>query len=78
MVAVAPFWKNCSRIPYIFGHRHPEFGISGTWEDVNRKKAFLEELLTLGNEAIMAGKSKEEFAQMEVIPGFEEFAAPGW
>ena len=63
---------------YIFGHGHPEFGITGTWEDINRKKAFLEELLTLGNEAIMAGKSKEEFAQMEVIPGFEEFAAPGW
>ena len=63
---------------YIFGHGHSEYGITGDWQDIMHKKAFLEELLSLASNAIQAGKSKEEFAQLEVVPGFEEFAAPGW
>jgi glyoxylase-like metal-dependent hydrolase (beta-lactamase superfamily II) len=63
---------------YIFGHGSSEYGITGSKGDVLRKKAFLEELLAYTQSGIDQGLSKEEIASTEVLPGFEDFAAPGW
>jgi glyoxylase-like metal-dependent hydrolase (beta-lactamase superfamily II) len=63
---------------YIFGHGHFGHGITGSWEDIQRKREFLEELLTVTQKAIAEGKSKEELAKMEMLTGFEDFAAPNW
>ena len=42
------------------------------------KSEFLEALLEYTQKGIDEGKSKEEIAKAEVLPGFEVFKAPGW
>lgn len=63
---------------YIFGHGNPEYGVQGSKEDVLMMSNFLEELIRFVQVGIDAGKSKEEIAQAEVLPGFAEFAFEGW
>lgn len=63
---------------YIFGHGNPEYGVQGSKDDVLVMSNFLEELLTFVQAGIDAGKSKEEIASAEVLPGFEAFAVEGW
>lgn len=63
---------------YIFGHGNPEYGITGSKGDVMVMSNFLEELLTFVQAGIDAGKSKEEIAQAEVLPGFEVFQMENW
>lgn len=63
---------------YIFGHGNPKYGVQGSKGDVIVMSNFLEELLTFVQKGIDEGKSKEEIAQTEVLPGFEEFAFEGW
>ena len=63
---------------YIFGHGNSEYGITGNLDDVLLMSNFLEELLSYTQKGIAAGKSKEEIASAEVLPGFEVFQAPGW
>ncbi len=63
---------------YIYGHGNSEYGITGNKDDLILKSNFLEALLDFTQKGIQAGKSKEEIAKTEVIPGFEVFKAPGW
>ncbi len=63
---------------YIFGHGNSEYGITGSADDLIHKSNFLEELLAYTQKGIDAGKSKEEISDLEALPGFEEFNAPGW
>jgi glyoxylase-like metal-dependent hydrolase (beta-lactamase superfamily II) len=63
---------------YIFGHGSSESGITGGKGDLIHKSNFLEELLAYTQRGIDAGKSKEEITDLEALPGFEEFNAPGW
>lgn len=63
---------------YIFGHGNSEYGITGSKDDLILKSNFLEALLELTQNGIDAGKSKDEIAKAEIIPGFEAFKAPGW
>ena len=63
---------------YIFGHGHADHGITGSWEDIRRKREFLEELLSVTQQAISEGQSKEELSKMELLPGFEDFVGPNW
>ena len=63
---------------YIFGHGNSEYGITGNKDDLLLKSNFLEALLEFTQQGIDAGKSKDEIAKAEIIPGFEEFKAPGW
>lgn len=63
---------------YIFGHGNAEFGITGSKDDVLLKSNFLEELLSFTQKGIAAGKTKEEIASAEILPGFEVFDAKGW
>lgn len=63
---------------YIYGHGNSEYGITGNKDDLILKSNFLEALLAFTQKGIDAGKSKDEIAKAEVIPGFEVFKAPGW
>lgn len=63
---------------YICGHGNANYGIQASKGDVLRKSDFLEELLAYTQRGIDAGKSKEEIATAPVLPGFEDFQAPGW
>ncbi|MEQ9091467.1 MAG: MBL fold metallo-hydrolase [Balneola sp.] len=63
---------------YIYGHGNSEFGITGNKDDLILKSEFLEALLEYTQKGINEGKSKEEIAKAEVLPGFEVFKAPGW
>tara|TARA_R110000868_G_scaffold235273_8_gene489104 strand:+ start:8930 stop:9838 length:909 start_codon:yes stop_codon:yes gene_type:complete len=63
---------------YICGHGNTNYGVTGSKGDVLRKSDFLEELLTFTENGITAGKTKEEIATAPLLPGFEDFQAPGW
>lgn len=63
---------------YIFGHGNPKYGVQGSKGDVIVMSNFLEELLSFVQKGMDEGKSKEELAKTEVLPGFEEFAFEGW
>lgn len=74
--------KTTEKLPgdtiYIFGHGNAEFGITGSKDDVLVKSNFLEALLEYTQEGLNAGKEKDEILGAKVIPGFEDFDAPGW
>lgn len=63
---------------YIFGHGNSEYEITGSKDDLLLKSNFLEALLEYTQKGIDAGKTKDEIAKIDVIPGFEVFKAPGW
>lgn len=63
---------------YIFGHGNTDYGITGTKEDLAAKVDFFEALLDYTQKGIDAGKPVNELADIETLPGFEEFKAPGW
>lgn len=63
---------------YIFGHGNPEYGVQGSKSDVIMMSDFLEALLEFTQKGIDAGKSKEEIASAEALPGFEVFHQDNW
>lgn len=63
---------------YIFGHGSSEYGVTGAREDLSVKVDFLTALLDYTRKGIDAGKTVEELSDIETLPGFEEFKAPGW
>ena len=63
---------------YIFGHGNPNFGITGSADDLKVKADYLQEVLNFTGKAVRAGSSREEIMATEILPGFEDFAAPGW
>lgn len=63
---------------YICGHGNSNYGIQASKGDVLRKSDFLEELMAFAQKGIDEGKTKEEIASAPVLPGFEDFQAPGW
>ncbi|HEX6981574.1 MAG TPA: MBL fold metallo-hydrolase [Balneolaceae bacterium] len=58
---------------YIFGHGKPEYGITGTKEDVAVMRKYLSAMVDYVKEGIEQGKSKEEITDIKVLPGFENF-----
>lgn len=61
---------------FIFGHGNPEFGVTGTSEDLLRKRDFLSKLLEHTQEGIDAGLSKEEITNVESFEEFPDFISP--
>ena len=61
---------------YIFGHGRPEFGVSGGGADLRVMRDFLSALLEFTGRGIKDGKSADELAQREKLPGFEDHVAP--
>lgn len=62
---------------FIFGHGHPEFGVTGSREDLLVKRDFLSHLLDYTEKAIQEGKSREEITQKEKFDEFPDFISPG-
>lgn len=58
---------------YIFGHGKPEFGVTGSKDDVAVMRNYLTALVEHVEEGVEAGKSKEEITDLEVMPKFENF-----
>ena len=63
---------------YIFGHGKPEFGVTGSKDDVAVMRSYLSALVEHVNEGVEAGKSKEEITDMDSMPGFEQFLYADW
>ena len=58
---------------YIFGHGKPEFGVTGSKEDVAVMRNYLTAMVEHVEAGVEAGKSKEEIIDKETIDGFEHF-----
>jgi len=61
---------------YIFGHGRPGFGVTGGRDDLGVMRDYLTRLLEVARKAIADGKSLEELAALEVLPGFADHEAP--
>lgn len=63
---------------YIFGHGKPQFGITGTRDNVETMREFLSALLVHVETARKQGKSKAEIVTLANLPGWDEWhAQPG-
>jgi cyclase len=60
---------------YIFGHGHPDFGVTGGRDDVLVQRDFLAALLEAAEEAIGEGRTREEATELERLPGFPDHVA---
>lgn len=61
---------------FIFGHGNPEFGVTGSADDLLHKRDFLTKLLEHTQEGLDAGKSREEITSVESFDEFPNFIAP--
>jgi glyoxylase-like metal-dependent hydrolase (beta-lactamase superfamily II) len=61
---------------FIFGHGNPEFGVTGTREDLLAKRDFLAHLLEFTQNGINAGKSLEELQETISFEEFPDVIAP--
>lgn len=61
---------------FIFGHGNPEFGVTGTADDLLHKRDFLSKLLEFTQQEIDEGKSKEEIMETESFEEFPNFISP--
>jgi len=61
---------------YIFGHGNPEFGVTGSADDLLHKRDFLAKLLEHTQEGIDAGRSREEITSQESFDEFPDFISP--
>lgn len=63
---------------FIFGHSGEGYNITGTKEDINAFKNYLEKLLMHTSSALKAGKSLDEMkAETKMIPGAPEWTGDG-
>lgn len=61
---------------YIFGHGKDGFGATGRRAELARFRDYLTAVLDYARKNIAAGKSKDDLAKVETLPGFEEYASP--
>lgn len=61
---------------YVFGHGRPGFGVTGGPGELLVMRDYLTALLELARKGVAAGKSADELAALERLPGFEEHEAP--
>ena len=61
---------------YIFGHGKEGFGVTGGKAELAKFRDYLTAVLDYTRKQIAAGKSKDEIAKAEALPGFEEYASP--
>lgn len=66
-----------SETRFIFGHGNPEFGVTGTADDLLHMRDFLTELLEFTQSEIEAGKSLEEITRKESFDSFPDYVSPG-
>ena len=61
-----------SETQFIFGHGNPEFGVTGTSDDLLYMRDFLSHLMEYTRQGIAEGKSKEELMDIESFDEFPE------
>lgn len=61
---------------FIFGHGNPEFGVTGSANDLLHKRDFLTKLLEHTQAGIDAGQSREEITSQESFEEFPNFISP--
>lgn len=61
---------------YVFGHGHPDFGVTGGREDVLLQRDFLAAVLETAQRAVAEGQSREEATAPQSLPGFPDYRAP--
>jgi cyclase len=62
---------------YIFGHGNPKFGVTGTRDDLLVMRDLLNAMLEHVQKGIAAGRTKEQIAALDDMPGFPDFHMPG-
>lgn len=63
---------------FIFGHGHPEHGITGDRADLLAMRDFLAGLVEYVANGIEADQSIDELADRDVLPGFEDHHLDDW
>ena len=63
---------------FIFGHGHPEYGITGNRGDLLAMRDFLSGLVEYVQNGIDEGQPVDALADRQVLPGFEEHYLEGW
>ncbi len=58
---------------FIFGHGKPEYGITGSKDDIKVMKRYLSAMVEQVEKGIDSGKPKEEIVAMKTLPGFADF-----
>jgi len=61
---------------FIYGHANPEFGASGTRDDLLAKRDFLAHLMEFTQNGIDAGKSRDELMETTSFDEFSNVIAP--
>ena len=61
---------------YIFGHGIPKFGVTGVRDDLFVMRDLLTAMLDHVQKGIAAGRTKEQIAALENLPGFPDFHVP--
>lgn len=61
---------------FIFGHGNPEFGVTGTSDDLLHMRDFLSHLMEYTRRGIAEGQSKEELMEIESFDEFPDFISP--
>jgi cyclase len=61
---------------YIFGHGSSKFGVTGTRDDLLVMRDLLNAMLGHVQQGLDAGKTKEQIAALDNLPGFPDFHVP--
>ena len=61
---------------YVFGHGKPQFGVTGTRDDLLVMRDLLNALLEHVRKGVAAGQTKEQITALENLPGFPDFHVP--
>ncbi|WP_234568611.1 MBL fold metallo-hydrolase [Rhodohalobacter sp. 614A] len=61
---------------FIFGHGNPEFGVTGSSEDLLHLRDFFSHLMEYTRKGITAGKSKDEITNIQSFEEFPDFVSP--
>lgn len=62
---------------YVYGHGRRESGVTGTQADLRWMRGYLTALLERVQRDIQAGKTKEQIAALDSLPGYAELRTPG-
>ncbi len=62
---------------YVFGHSANGFKVTGTYEDLEKFRDYLGNVLKFVEGEIKAGKTKEDILKATIIPGGEEWKTEG-
>ena len=61
---------------YIFGHGNSRFGVTGTRDDLHVMRDLLAALVERVQQGIAAGRTRDQIAALDNLPGFPDFHTP--